>query len=173
MVVMATTGDGEARTLFTKQEIGDVDADGMPEFLDGWGQPISWLRWPAGFISDMQPIDAAGKRPGDADHDPFDAYHRDEAGVDHAVPPGASAQLTNEINAIKNRNGSVNLPWATAYRLVPLIYSAGPDGDSGIWAQPTNDYVSLDPYRLVDNKQIGTFLDNGVKDNIHNHLLEK
>jgi type II secretory pathway pseudopilin PulG len=183
MVVMATTGDGEARTLFTKQEIGDVDADGMQEFLDGWGQPISWLRWPAGFISDMQPIvDAAGNRPGDTDHDPFDAYHRDEAGVVHDVPPGASSFIKAEITSLDQRNRGSDLRRATAYRLVPLIYSAGPDGDSGIFAggdEISNPPTLLDPYRLVQqpnssNKYlVGTVLDNGVKDNIHNHLLEK
>jgi len=31
-------------------EIGDTDDDGMPEILDAWGNPIAFLRWPAGFV---------------------------------------------------------------------------------------------------------------------------
>ena len=26
-------------------EVGDVDSDGMPEFLDAWGQPIDYILW--------------------------------------------------------------------------------------------------------------------------------
>jgi prepilin-type N-terminal cleavage/methylation domain-containing protein len=32
----------------------DTDNNGMPEFLDGWGKPIRWLRWAPGFQSDLQ-----------------------------------------------------------------------------------------------------------------------
>ncbi len=28
------------------QEIGDVNANGLPEFVDGWGNPIRFYRWP-------------------------------------------------------------------------------------------------------------------------------
>jgi prepilin-type N-terminal cleavage/methylation domain-containing protein len=54
---------------FRASEIGDTDADGMPEFLDGWGRPISFLRWAPGFVaplSDLQSGDPV-KNP-----DPFD-----------------------------------------------------------------------------------------------------
>ena len=30
-------------------EWGDTDGDGLREFLDGWGRPIRFLRWPVGF----------------------------------------------------------------------------------------------------------------------------
>ena len=66
MTIMLATGDGEARTLFGEQDIGDTDGDGAPEFLDGWGRPIQLIRWPAGFeISSLLSDDA------DADHDPM------------------------------------------------------------------------------------------------------
>lgn len=29
-------------------EVGDTDGDGMPEFLDAWGNPIRYVLWPAG-----------------------------------------------------------------------------------------------------------------------------
>lgn len=41
---------------FTQADIGDTDNDGMLEFIDAWGEPIYWFRWPAGFESDLQPV---------------------------------------------------------------------------------------------------------------------
>jgi len=35
--------------LFGKSEIGDTDGDGLNEFIDAYGRPIRWIRWPAGF----------------------------------------------------------------------------------------------------------------------------
>lgn len=35
--------------LFGKNEVGDTDNDGLNEFIDAFGQPIRWIRWPAGF----------------------------------------------------------------------------------------------------------------------------
>jgi type II secretory pathway pseudopilin PulG len=37
------------RDLFNESSIGDVDNDGFSEFLDAWGSPIGFLRWPVGF----------------------------------------------------------------------------------------------------------------------------
>ena len=54
MIVINACGDGEAKTLFSESTIGDTDGDGAPEFLDGWGHPISFLRWAPGFVSDIQ-----------------------------------------------------------------------------------------------------------------------
>ncbi len=35
--------------LFGKSEIKDTDEDGLNEFVDAFGKPIRWIRWPAGF----------------------------------------------------------------------------------------------------------------------------
>ena len=43
MIVMLSTPD--ARSQFSDSEIGDTDNNGFPEFLDGWGNPIFFLRW--------------------------------------------------------------------------------------------------------------------------------
>lgn len=42
-----------ALEMFRPSEIGDPDADGLLEFIDAWGQPIRWIRWPAGYPSDL------------------------------------------------------------------------------------------------------------------------
>lgn len=43
-------GDTNGLDFFKASEIGDTDGDGMPEILDGWGQPINFLRWAPGFV---------------------------------------------------------------------------------------------------------------------------
>ena len=50
-------GDASAPELFAENDIGDVDNDGMPEILDGWGHPIRLVRWPAGYPSPWHPTD--------------------------------------------------------------------------------------------------------------------
>lgn len=100
MIVTRGGFAGDATENFRTDEIGDVDNDGAPEFLDAWGQPIQFIRWPVGYT-----INTPGGRPpvtrtlqtGDplADHDPLDPMN----------------VATND------------------YRLIPLIYSGGPDGN--------------------------------------------
>jgi prepilin-type N-terminal cleavage/methylation domain-containing protein len=50
--------------------VGDIDSDGAFEFWDGWGRPISFIRWaPGAMPADRQ--DAAKY------HDPLDPYNTD------------------------------------------------------------------------------------------------
>ena len=49
----------DATELFRTDEMGDIDGDGAPEFWDGWGRPIGYIRWPAGFSSFVQQQNAA------------------------------------------------------------------------------------------------------------------
>jgi hypothetical protein len=39
---------------FTDREVRDTDNDGLPEFVDAWGQPIQFFRWPLLYHSDVQ-----------------------------------------------------------------------------------------------------------------------
>ncbi len=79
----------EAKTMFTASEIADVDGDGWKVFIDGWGNPIGFLRWAPGATvavspttglpvpgvngmvgwSDIQIDDTSGNN---FHHDPFD-----------------------------------------------------------------------------------------------------
>jgi prepilin-type N-terminal cleavage/methylation domain-containing protein len=49
MIVSMSGFQPDAMEQFRTDEIGDVDGDGAREFLDGWGRPIAFIRWPAGF----------------------------------------------------------------------------------------------------------------------------
>ena len=115
MVIMVATGEGEARALFGESSIGDTDGDGGAcEFVDGWGHPISFLRWAPGFESPIQldanqlgaQTDSNWLRSAASDHDPYDLFRADQS----------------------------------AFRLVPLIFSAGRDETYGILV--LNGYVA-------------------------------
>ena len=178
MIVMLATGDGEARTLFSERDIGDTDGDGAPEFLDGWDQPISFIRWPAGFVdySDLMLGNA------DADHDPFDFYRRDQLGSTRpgggnvAIYPDA---VEAEIELIWSRQDNSNFS-ISAYRLLPLVYSGGPDGLYGLLTNSKEENAyPLDPYFAVDDGLLGSLItENDGRlttvhiDNIHNHLQD-
>ncbi len=164
MFVMIATADGEARSLFNESSIGDTDGDGAPEFLDGWGNPISFIRWPVGFESDLQlnarnlgdPTSQEWLNGASADHDPFDVFR-------------------------------VDLP---AFRMVPLIYSAGGDErydlytarDTTVWPLGASN-SQLNPYNLVNSVEgdfyLGTPMNEAgnqvdptaAADNINNHNI--
>jgi prepilin-type N-terminal cleavage/methylation domain-containing protein len=70
MIVMRGGFDENLIESFRSDEIGDVDGDRFPEFLDGWGKPIGFIRWPVGFQSPVQPQDAS------VNPDPFDPLRR-------------------------------------------------------------------------------------------------
>jgi prepilin-type N-terminal cleavage/methylation domain-containing protein len=182
LTIMTVTGDGEARTMFSKQDIGDVDGDGANEFIDGWGNPIAWVRWPAGFAP-RSPLMSADSG---ADHDPLDVYRRDQPGT---FPPATSFPSVAQPYVARLRDP---LP---AFRMPPLVYSSGPDGISDI--NTTNDSIMdvnksilLDPYCLVDQSRPYDEIDNPFRialagdaltdgdgddnsiDNIHSHINE-
>lgn len=43
-----------SRDDFTENEVKDTDGDGLPEFVDAWGQPLQFFRWPLLYHSDSQ-----------------------------------------------------------------------------------------------------------------------
>ncbi|MDQ2623402.1 MAG: type II secretion system GspH family protein, partial [Actinomycetota bacterium] len=42
------------REDFTDLEVMDTDGDGLPEFVDAWGEPLQFYRWPVFYHSDLQ-----------------------------------------------------------------------------------------------------------------------
>ena len=43
-----------SRDDFTEREVMDTDGDGLMEFVDAWGEPLQFYRWPVLFHSDSQ-----------------------------------------------------------------------------------------------------------------------
>jgi len=180
MIIMLTTGDGEARSLFSEQDIGDVDGDGAPEFLDGWGRTISFIRWPAGFaVSGQSSLMSADA---DGDHDSNDPFRRDLPQASPIPINAYPASVQPRIQVMRARN-SLAAP-ISGFRLVPLIYSAGPDGDTDLVTStkalvfdPYLDYTLSNPGTQTNQPSLGGLAvsdndgDNWL-DNIHNHLQD-
>jgi hypothetical protein len=74
MIVSRGGLEPELLEQFRTDEIGDVDRDGAPEFLDGWNQPIIFLRWAPGFSRPLSPVQVADAT---TYHDPFDPQRVD------------------------------------------------------------------------------------------------
>jgi prepilin-type N-terminal cleavage/methylation domain-containing protein len=74
--------------------IGDIDKDGAFEFWDGWGRPISFMRWAPGAMP-------ASRRDGDKYPDPLDPYNTDTSAfalVPLIYSPGKDESL-NDANS--------------------------------------------------------------------------
>jgi prepilin-type N-terminal cleavage/methylation domain-containing protein len=193
MTIMLMTGDGEARTMFAAQDIGDVDEDGLPEFLDGWGQPIQYIRWAPGYVAKS----ALMSGDPDSDHDPFDPFRRSaEGGMNLNTWPDVGSYpglIGNYVRALRGGASpmmpTTGNPWV-GFRLVPLIFSAGPDGESDMMvAQDDSDNPNvvivshperglLDPYLANAEGGFasgGPYTEDGddeTIDNITNHLID-
>jgi len=77
-ICMQGAEEDGGRELFKESEFADTNNNGLPEFIDGWGRPIGFIRWPAGFISPFQPVDSNGSRDPMANHDQFDPSQIDQ-----------------------------------------------------------------------------------------------
>ncbi len=128
LYLIMTSGLGsDGGAVFSERDSGDVDGDGMPEFVDAWGRPIEWIRWPAGFISDLQPgVENLTDKRIDRGHlsnpNPFDVTRLDPK--------------PNLFDPFRPRG----------YQLFPLIFSAGPDAELGVVFGFTDPADPDDPY---------------------------
>ncbi len=153
-MILANIQDGDTNGLdfFREREKGDVDGDGFPEILDGWGQPIAFLRWAPGYLggsfSTLQFGDLNKNKDGDAGEgngDPFDPL---------------------KVNPRwRNKN-----PEDDPFALFPLIYSIGPDGEGGVDHSGTKSDIN-DPYDTTRPQGLISKPKYAV-DNISNHMLE-
>lgn len=177
LVIMNATGDGEARGLFKAADAGDTDGDGALEFLDGWGNPISYLRWAPGFESDAQ-LSVPGLQDVYRDTNNTQAV-LNAILIDHS--PYDLFRVDNpDTGQIGNFNATTDDLSARGWRLVPLIYSTGADEESGLadgltqttagdWTSTYRAYA--DPYAIDSSgDRLGTQTDyEAAADNIHNH----
>jgi prepilin-type N-terminal cleavage/methylation domain-containing protein len=90
-----TTNGIPALDLIAPYQIDDTDGDGMREIVDGWDNPVSWIRWPAGSadprIDTTTPdeFDILGSDWGADQTDVELAYSL----VPQVISPGADGQL--------------------------------------------------------------------------------
>jgi prepilin-type N-terminal cleavage/methylation domain-containing protein len=107
----------DALEAFRPDEVGDIDKDNLNEFIDGWGNPIAFLRWAPGFSTDTAPIA--------------------NLGWPATFPAPATPRTLSPVQIADPRQQhdclDANAADATAFDLIPLIYSPGPDeeGNAG------------------------------------------
>jgi prepilin-type N-terminal cleavage/methylation domain-containing protein len=89
-LIVSTMHDGDKNALdfFSPNEVGDVDEDGMKEILDGWGNPIEFIRWPAGYTAQPGPDGEWGIAGADDDGNGTvdDLFEAGWPGSDDVVP---------------------------------------------------------------------------------------
>jgi prepilin-type N-terminal cleavage/methylation domain-containing protein len=132
IIASIRTPEGNGLDFLHEGEIGDLDADGMPEILDAWGRPIAFVRWPAGFVahpgldfirgtsddipsySDLQPFTVdSDEHVVSEDRDPFDPLQLDRRAAVPIPAAGGTGDGTYFFN----------------FALYPLVCSAGVDQD--------------------------------------------
>ena len=141
MVITLASGDGEARTLFGESSIGDTDGDGAPEFLDGWGHPIEFPPLGAGlrFADSDQCQSTAGRAP-----------------IRRPGERPASPKITIRSTC----SASIRL----AFRLVPLIFSAGRDEEFGhLRGEPTTSRGRKSAQSTVNTNRSGAICSRDLR----------
>lgn len=145
LYLILTTRLGEEESIrdsVKDSEIGDVDGDGLFEFLDGWGNPICFIRWAPGFVSDFQPEEARMNPRNKDYHDPFDSLMTDDKAF-ALYPLIYSAGRDKKWDIHHKREGDMNSPYTQTNMGQPM-------DEDGFGYEENN----------VDNS----------RDNIHNHM---
>ena len=104
------------------KDVADTDGDGMMEFIDAWGEPLQFYRWPIHFRSDLQ------KGP-DVYNTTFEV--RQQNSLDTGSQLIAPAWFADYINGTANPSGNATLfqqlftSWSTRTTATPALDSAG------------------------------------------------
>lgn len=130
----------EDLSQFTSSEVADTDGDGLLEFVDAWGRPLRFYRWPTRLIrpDPASPPTPTPSRPIAKDTNQAARFlitrlpdntsltqdSDDPLGVVNPVKPPAT---DSELKAFEDQYHTANT-WH-----VPLIVSAGPDGELGLF----------------------------------------
>jgi len=110
---------------FSPDEFTTDSNDGMSYFVDGWGHAINFLRWAPGFSSPLHGWDVnyyTSSKTYPENHDPFDPLH--------IYKPANSPP-----EPFYNSTAGAQQVYPPLY---PLIYSPGPDRNSGIYDENVN-----------------------------------
>ncbi len=211
-LILSIMQDQEANALdfLFPSEIGDTDGDGMLEVLDPFGNPLGFLRWAPGF-SARPGLDFAWGAPNVDDNNDGIVDNALEFGMGNnddyrgfsgiqGVDPADEPDWT-DVGGADLRHYD-NLPSNDPFHLYPLICSAGPDNEFGMYglginpgtpgfsyrsttmANPNGPPATIpypyDPYHFHADtnadgyqQQYGAFIHKGILDNISNHDIEE
>ena len=160
LIVMA----GPGRDFHWQEtEVGSPDADGLRVFVDGWGRPIRFIRWPAGFLpkyegqTDIQLDDTTA--------DTFDPQRRCPGYYTYPLVYSAGPDGLFDINIGKNSDESTyayKLDSSTPKNLDPCqidgqgkliglpLDSKGPNGEASNGR--LDHYDNITNHRIQGNK---------------------
>jgi hypothetical protein len=186
-LIVSAMRDGEdsAISFFAPSEIGDFDGDGMKEFLDAFGQPIEFVRWPCGYSEHPGADNEWGVASQDDGGDMIVDNPEDAGNGDDILPP-PTPQTRNFRKAPDpfdplQVDGRYRLPnkFIVPFALKPLIYSPGSDKEYHVRVSGATSGKALSNPYLVDfgssppNLSPGSPYDPsgraGFADNITNH----
>ena len=182
-------GNPEVRELFVDSEIA-TDEDGLSYFVDGWGNPIYFLRWAPGLaLSERQPsVISARENTGNwgdsaitnnkemASFERQDPLDPTEVGgiIDSISSPSGQWQCVVDLTQ-KWSDGSPRRGWT----LLPVVMSSGGEQASNfdesfgmeLSAKNGNDVIpAVDPFYWP----IGAYLDGKANHAIiHNHSARR
>lgn len=156
MIIMSMPNASEQ---FAEYEIGDYDNDGLKEFIDAWGNPIRFIRWPAGFVVEYGAVTDLQKT---SEPDPFDS-HNLIAGDYGLVPLVYSAGPDKIYDINRGVSGTGDFQ-----------YSLDATGNLRTCVKDNNT-----PVHYIGEPLDGTALDGSAKngdldhdDNITNHMMD-
>lgn len=182
IVATSQYAGSSALEFFRPSEVADTDDDGLLEFVDAWGEPIQWIRWPVGYPGDLV------RYADDDAMDPAKTDWRYRSGVDPVwhprtlVPLILSAGGDGQFGVTFDFNDASTPPIAYARMTWPAPAADTPDPPYG--TVPNNLHYNAGTYYYVDpfytdqratpndRNQIGSVPPAGVEsatDNITNH----
>jgi prepilin-type N-terminal cleavage/methylation domain-containing protein len=121
IVANSFTGGANALEGFHASEIGDVDGDSYPEFIDAWGLPIRFIRWPAGHDSELN---LSYKSTPDA----FDPHRTNSAWTNNSLTQKPWTLIPLIVSGGPDRDFGIDDSYNPIYATVQNAYA--PDTDT-------------------------------------------
>ena len=162
---------------FSESEIGDLDEDGIKEFIDGWGRPLRFYRWPTRLIRPDGVI-FVNNKPQGAPITPLQ-YNVAQTHIsslpkteeflrDRDDPLGTMRSLVRNLNDVNLLEYNTNVPGRTLHTPftyhTPLVVSAGSDGDLGLF-EPA-DIANFGHLAAYPQQAQNAMLDNMTNQNL-------
>jgi prepilin-type N-terminal cleavage/methylation domain-containing protein len=183
---------------FTSAEVADTDGDGRMEFVDAWGQPLRFYRWPTRLLRPTGPaippsplgtnltwlnVPVTGRNLGSVlmkglpaaptlnsgDADPLALDPDDRQGAVLASITRNADMSTATITSVLNR---IEILFHTpdTYH-IPLIVSGGPDKEIGLY-EP-NDIANFGNLAAVPAATITDPFNSALNDNLTNRQKQQ
>ena len=140
-MIVAEMREGGVNGLdyFRQNEIGDIDRDGMKELLDGWGNPIEFLRWAPGFADQNATFNQSEIQR----RDPFTHYPGPDLtwNTQDDIKQLTNVDPFDPMRVDLSDEAGTPVLQTRHFGLFPLIFSAGKDQIYDI----TTDYAEISP----------------------------